>query len=83
MRTIKPHPIGVRKRLCVSVLGGKRSIYFLLNIGYVKDCWSPLENTHDIKSSKKNWREKFKPLAGYVFDLFQKNLRKSSKICFF
>ena len=25
----------VRKRLCVSVLGGKRSIYFLLNIRYL------------------------------------------------
>ena len=25
----------VRKRLCVSVFGGKRSIYFLLNIRYL------------------------------------------------
>ena len=35
MRTEKPHPIGVRKRLCVFVLGGKLSIYFLVNIGYL------------------------------------------------
>ena len=28
MRTGILHPIGVRKRLCVSVLGGKQSIYF-------------------------------------------------------
>ena len=28
MRTGIMHPIGVRKRLCVSVLGGKQSIYF-------------------------------------------------------
>ena len=28
MRTRKRHPMRVRKRLCVSVLGGKQSIYF-------------------------------------------------------
>ena len=28
MRTGKRHPMRVRKRLCVSVLGGKLSIYF-------------------------------------------------------
>ena len=28
MRTGNPHPIRIRKRLCVSVMGGKQSIYF-------------------------------------------------------
>ena len=35
MRTGILHPIGVRKRLCVSVLGGKQSIYFLRFRKYV------------------------------------------------
>ena len=34
MRTEKRHPIGVRKRLCVSVLGGKQSIYFSTFLKY-------------------------------------------------
>ena len=34
MRTRTLWPWRVRKRLCVSVLGGKPSIYFLVNIGY-------------------------------------------------
>ena len=35
MRTENLFRLRVRKRLCVSVLGGKRSIYFLLNIRYL------------------------------------------------
>ena len=34
MRTGSLFFLRVRKRLCVSVLGGKLSIYFLLNSGY-------------------------------------------------
>ena len=50
MRTGSRIRMRVQKRLCVSVYGGKPSIYFLVNIGYfprsvnkfrIEDFWSP------------------------------------------